>query len=270
MVDFDDLILLTVQLFETQPEVLQVYQQCFQWITVDEYQDVNVAQYRLLQLLKTPEVNLCVIGDPDQAIYGFRGADRSYFLQFQQDFPDAAGLTPESELSFRTQSIVQASRQVIVKSPESASLEVWTEVVGKTKLDIYQAPTYKAEAEYVVHEIEKMVGGTTLFFSGFRARGIACRGDVLLWRFCGVIPARSAKPALIRGISTLRHSVSDCRDKHRCTSTRICTRFWRVCGCFTILMLAFISRRSQTSAWRNSTAFSMSYAVPSIRTRLCS
>ena len=162
MVDFDDLILLTVQLFETRPEVLQAYQHRFRWITVDEYQDVNAAQYRLLHLLKTPEVNLCVIGDPDQAIYGFRGADRSYFLQFQQDFPDAVVMRLSQ--NYRSvQAIVQASRQVIVKSPESASPEVWTEVVGKAKIDTYQAPTYKAEAEYVVHEIEKMVGGTTHF-----------------------------------------------------------------------------------------------------------
>lgn len=162
MVDFDDLILLTVRLFETQPEVLQAYQQRFRWITVDEYQDVNLAQYHLLQLLKTPVVNLCMIGDPDQAIYGFRGADRSYFLQFQQDFPDAVVL--HLSQNYRSiQSIVQASRQVIVKSPESVSPEVWTEVVGKATLDMYEAPTYKAEAEYVVHEIEKMVGGTTYF-----------------------------------------------------------------------------------------------------------
>ncbi|GAK58297.1 UvrD/REP helicase [Candidatus Vecturithrix granuli] len=162
MVDFDDLIFLTVQLFETQPEVLRSYQQRFQWIAVDEYQDVNFAQYRLLKLLKALDVNLCVIGDSDQAIYGFRGADRTYFLQFQQDFPDAKTLYLNQNYR-STQSIVAASRQVILKSPESAALELWSEVVSKTKLDIYHAPTYKAEAEYVVHEIEKMVGGTTYF-----------------------------------------------------------------------------------------------------------
>lgn len=162
MVDFDDLIFLAVQFFEAQPEVLRAYQQRFQWITVDEYQDVNCAQYRLLKLLKTPDVNLCVIGDSDQAIYAFRGADRAYFLQFQQDFPDAKILYLNQNYR-STQPIVAASRQVILKSPESAALELWSEVVSKAKLDIYHAPTYKAEAEYVVHEIEKMVGGTTYF-----------------------------------------------------------------------------------------------------------
>ena len=62
-------------------------QQRFRWISVDEYQDINLAQYRLLRLLASPETNLCAIGDPDQAIYGFRGAKREYFLKFQQDFP---------------------------------------------------------------------------------------------------------------------------------------------------------------------------------------
>lgn len=162
LVDFDDLILLTVQLFEAQPDVLQRYQQRFRWIAVDEYQDLNFAQYRLLKLLKTPDVNLCVIGDPDQAIYGFRGAKREYFLKFQEDFPDAKRL--QLTQNYRsTQMILNASRQVIARSPDRVSQEIWSEFVSQTKLEIYHAPTYKAEAEYVVHQVEKMVGGTTHF-----------------------------------------------------------------------------------------------------------
>ena len=162
MVDFDDLLLLTVQLFSTQPERLQVYQTRFRWISVDEYQDLNFAQYRLLKLLKTPEVNLCVIGDPDQAIYGFRGATRQYFLHFQQDFPGAEILHLTQNYRSTT-SILNASQQVIAQSEDSGSPEIWSEVVSRTKLDTYCAPTYKAEAEYVVHNIEKMVGGTSSF-----------------------------------------------------------------------------------------------------------
>jgi len=161
-VDFDDLIGLAVKLFETQPEILAKYQNRFRWISVDEYQDLNFAQYRLLKLLKTPEVNLCVIGDPDQAIYGFRGANREYFLKFQEDFPNARTLRLTKNYR-STQSILDASRQVIAKSPESVPLEIWSDFVTQTKLNIYHAPTYKAEAEYVVHEIERMVGGTTYF-----------------------------------------------------------------------------------------------------------
>ena len=161
-VDFDDLIAKTVELFETAPDVLAAYQQRFRWIAVDEYQDVNFPQYRLLKLLKTPETNLCAIGDPDQAIYGFRGADRSYFLQFQQDYPDAALL--RLRRNYRsTQTILDASRQVIAKSAERLPLDLWSDFVSQTRLEIHHAPTYKAEAEFVVHRVEKMVGGTTYF-----------------------------------------------------------------------------------------------------------
>ena len=161
-VDFDDLIAKTVGLFEAAPDILAKYRQRFRWIAVDEYQDVNFAQYRLLNLLKTPETNLCAIGDPDQAIYGFRGADRAYFLKFQADYPDAKQLSLRQNYR-STQTILDASRQVIDKSAERLPLAIWSEFVGQHKLDIYHAPTHKAEAEYIVHQIEKMVGGTTHF-----------------------------------------------------------------------------------------------------------
>ena len=162
MVDFDGLIFKTVTLFESSPEILRKYQARFRWLAVDEYQDLNFAQYRLLRLLKTPEANLCVIGDPDQAIYGFRGADRSYFLQFQADFPDAKMLRLSQNYR-STQMILDASRQVIAQSAANAPDEIWSEFVSQTKLEVYHAPTEKAEAEYVVHEIEKMVGGVSYF-----------------------------------------------------------------------------------------------------------
>jgi DNA helicase-2/ATP-dependent DNA helicase PcrA len=160
--DFDDLIVRPVRLFESRPDILQKYQQRFRWISVDEYQDINQAQYRLLRLLVGPETNLCVIGDPDQAIYGFRGASRAYFLQFSQDFPTAR--TIHLSQNYRsTQLILDASGQVIEKDPSGERVKIWSEFVDKTKLDIYQAVTDRAEAEYVVHEIEKMIGGLSYF-----------------------------------------------------------------------------------------------------------
>ncbi|PIE32740.1 hypothetical protein CSA56_14225 [candidate division KSB3 bacterium] len=162
-VDFDDLIFLTIQLFENVPGLLSHYQNRFRWISVDEYQDLNFAQYRLLKLLKSDTVNLCVIGDPDQAIYGFRGAKREYFLRFQHDFPDTKTLYLKQNYR-STQFILKASQQIITKSRDNRiPLHVWSDVVSKRRIDMYQAPTYKAEAEYVVHEIERMVGGTTFF-----------------------------------------------------------------------------------------------------------
>ena len=161
--DFDDLILLTIQLFEKLPDVLSYYQHRFRWISVDEYQDLNFTQYRLLTLLKTPEGNLCVIGDPDQAIYGFRGAKRAYFLRVQRDFPDAKTLFLTQNYR-STQFILNAAQQVISKSDDPRiPLRMWSDVMSTRKLDIHLAQTYKAEAEYVVHEIERMVGGTTHF-----------------------------------------------------------------------------------------------------------
>lgn len=162
LLDFDDLIAVTVHLFETCPDVLERYQQRFLWISVDEYQDINLAQYRLLRLLAGPQANLCVIGDPDQAIYGFRGAKVEYFRHFRQDYPGAVVL-PLSQNYRSTQLILDASSQVIARSAAAERVKTWSEFLDQTRLDIYHAPTDKAEAEYVVHQIEKMVGGTSYF-----------------------------------------------------------------------------------------------------------
>jgi DNA helicase-2/ATP-dependent DNA helicase PcrA len=161
-VDFDDLILLSIALLEASPDLLASVQRRFQWISIDEYQDVNLAQYRLLQLLAGDGANLCAIGDPDQAIYGFRGADRRYFLTFHKDYPDATRL--RLRRNYRsTQTILDAATQVIDRSPDHERLDIWSEFVEQIKLDIHVAPTDKAEAEYVVHQIEQMVGGTSYF-----------------------------------------------------------------------------------------------------------
>lgn len=162
LLDFDDLILRAVELLENFPGVRGTYQDRFRWISVDEYQDINLAQYRLLRLLAGPETNLCAIGDPAQAIYGFRGADRAYFLTFTQDFPEAKALYLSQNYR-STQLILDASGQVIGKAPERQPVELWSEVLDPTRIEVYQAPTEKAEAEYVVHQIERMVGGLSYF-----------------------------------------------------------------------------------------------------------
>ncbi|NOZ72622.1 MAG: UvrD-helicase domain-containing protein [Chloroflexi bacterium] len=160
--DFDDLVTLPVHLLETRSDVLSEVQTRFRWISVDEYQDINYAQYRLLRLLTGGGANLCVIGDPDQAIYGFRGADYRYFLQFEQDYPDALRL--HLQQNYRsTQLILDAAQQVIAHNPDRAATTLFSEFVDDVKLELYQAPTDKAEAEYVVHQIEQMVGGTSYF-----------------------------------------------------------------------------------------------------------
>ena len=160
--DFDDLIVRTVQLLENDTAILQTVQGRFRWISVDEYQDVNAAQYRLLCLLTAGGANLCVIGDPDQAIYGFRGADHRYFLSFAEDFPGAQRLFLER--NYRSaQAILDAATQVISRNPDRQATALIADFAEQVKLDVYCAPTDKAEAEYVVHQVEQMVGGTSYF-----------------------------------------------------------------------------------------------------------
>jgi len=169
--DFDDLIVRPLQLFREQPKILKKYQERFRWISVDEYQDINAGQYQLLRQLVTRKSILCAIGDPDQAIYGFRGSDRKYFMEFERDFPGAKIFTLEK--NYRSIStILDASRQVISRNSDHQSLAIWSPLVSKTRIDIFSLPTEKAEAETIVHQIERMVGGTS-FFSVDSGRTVA-------------------------------------------------------------------------------------------------
>jgi DNA helicase-2/ATP-dependent DNA helicase PcrA len=161
-VDFDDLIALAVTLLERSPAVAAAVQHRYRWLSVDEYQDVNQAQVRFLSLLAAGRANLCVIGDPDQAIYGFRGADRRYFLSFVNEYPGArqVHLTQNYRSS---QGILDAARQVIAHNPDRTEMPLLAQFADAVKLDVHAAPTDKAEAETVVHQIEQMVGGTSYF-----------------------------------------------------------------------------------------------------------
>ena len=160
--DFDDLISRTVQLLETEAAVLDIVQRRFRWISVDEYQDVNAAQHRLLRLLVSGGANLCVIGDPDQAIYGFRGADHRYFLSFASDFPGARQL--HLDRNYRSpQAILDAAAQVIARNPDRRATELIADFAEQVKVDVHRAATDRAEAEFVVHQVERLVGGTSYF-----------------------------------------------------------------------------------------------------------
>ena len=160
--DLDDLVVRSVHLLERDLAVRRTLQARFRWISVDEYQDVNAAQYRLLRLLAGGGANLCVIGDPDQAIYGFRGADHRYFLAFGDDFPGARHL--RLDRNYRSaQGILNAAGQVIARNPDHRATALTADFAAQVKLEVYRAPTDRAEAEYVVHQVERMVGGTSYF-----------------------------------------------------------------------------------------------------------
>ena len=139
-VDFDDIINLTVELFMKEPEVLKYYQDRFKYIMVDEYQDTNTAQFKLIHLLASANRNLCVVGDDDQSIYKFRGANIMNILNFEQYFPDATVI--KLEQNYRsTQNILDAANAVIKNNDGRKSKSLWTDKDGgdKLKLAVYDS-----------------------------------------------------------------------------------------------------------------------------------
>lgn len=154
-VDFDDLIVLTVKLFEENPRILQKYQGLFPYILVDEFQDTNRSQYRLLQLLSSSHKNICVVGDDDQSIYKFRGADVSNILNFEKDFPEAKII--KLEQNYRsTQNILDASGAVISKNPIRKSKKLWTDKGCGEKICYCRLETEEEEARYVATSIKDL------------------------------------------------------------------------------------------------------------------
>lgn len=155
-VDFDDLIMLTIELFEKFPNVLSYYQNKFHYIHVDEYQDTNEAQYRLVQLLADKYQNICVVGDADQSIYGWRGANMSNILNFEKDYPTAH--TVMLEQNYRsTKTILDAANGVIQNNDERKDKNLWTENAQGEKITYYRAQSERDEAQYIVAKIKEEI-----------------------------------------------------------------------------------------------------------------
>lgn len=153
--DFDDLIMKTVELFKKYPMVLEHYQDRFKYISIDEYQDVNTAQYQLVQLLARKYRNICVVGDPDQGIYGFRGADIRNILNFEEDYPDAEII--KLEQNYRSMGkILRAADSVIANNLSRREKRLWTEKGEGNNLKYYQAFDEKDEANYVSRTIKEL------------------------------------------------------------------------------------------------------------------
>jgi len=154
--DFGDLILLTVRLFENHPGVLETYRRRWQHILVDEYQDTNPVQYRLLRLLTGDSQNLCVVGDEDQSIYRFREADIRNILDFEKDFPGAKVV--RLERNYRsTQAILDAATAVVSNNTERKGKTLYTDREGGEPIRFYEAADERAEAAFVVSELLKSV-----------------------------------------------------------------------------------------------------------------
>lgn len=152
--DFDDLIVKTVELFKNCPEILENYQERFQYIHVDEYQDTNTAQFELVRLLANKYRNLCVVGDDDQSIYKFRGANISNILDFEKVFSDARVI--KLEQNYRsTQNILDAANEVIKNNIERKEKALWTNQGEGERLHYRQFDTAFEEAEYIAFDILK-------------------------------------------------------------------------------------------------------------------
>ena len=154
--DFDDLLVKMVDLFQTNPDVLEHYQDRFQYIMVDEYQDTNTAQFELIRLLALKYQNLCVVGDDDQSIYKFRGANIYNILNFEHHFPDATVI--KLEQNYRsTQNILDAANAVIANNQGRKEKRLWTDNGAGDKITFEQLDTAAEEADFVARDIARRV-----------------------------------------------------------------------------------------------------------------
>lgn len=164
--DFDDLLVKTVQLFQTQPDVLEYYQDRFRYIMVDEYQDTNTVQFHLVSILAGKHKNLCVVGDDDQSIYKFRGANIKNILNFEKQFSNAHVI--KLEQNYRsTSNILDAANAVIRHNRGRKDKSLWTENRKGQLIDFRQFDNAFEEAEYVVNDIRRRVEAGTRNYKDF-------------------------------------------------------------------------------------------------------
>jgi DNA helicase-2/ATP-dependent DNA helicase PcrA len=154
--DFEDILMKTVQLFEREPQVLNELQERFQYISVDEYQDTNHAQYTIIRMLAEKYRNLCVVGDDWQSIYSWRGATMRNILDFEKDYPEAATILLEQNYR-STAVILDASHAVIEKNKSRTEKKLWTEQEGGDKIKVWIARDERDEGQMIAKEIQKQL-----------------------------------------------------------------------------------------------------------------
>lgn len=169
-VDFDDLLILPIELFNKYPEILKKYQNRFRYISVDEYQDTNGAQYLLVKMLSAFHKNICVVGDSDQSIYSWRGANYENIYRFEKDYEECETIFLEQNYR-STKKILEAANQVIKNNTNRKEKKLWTDNVNGDGIKYYRAIDEKDESEYVVKEIMR-----------YRAKGIPFNEMVILGR----------------------------------------------------------------------------------------
>ncbi|MGB6874302.1 MAG: UvrD-helicase domain-containing protein, partial [Dehalococcoidia bacterium] len=156
-VDFDDLLMKTVQLFQDHPQILSRYQSKYVHILVDEFQDTNIVQYMLMKHLAVKYRNLCVVGDPDQSIYSWRFADLRNILSFEQDYPEAKVVFLEQNYR-STKTILEVASDIISANVQRKPKKLWTENEDGASVTIIESYNAEEEAQSVVNEIEKLTG----------------------------------------------------------------------------------------------------------------
>ena len=154
--DFDDLLMLPIKIFRKYPEVLKHYQERFKYILIDEYQDTNEAQYTFVKMLSAKYKNICVVGDNDQSIYSFRGANYHNILNFEKDYPNCKVIMLEKNYR-STKTILNAANDVIKNNKERKDKNLWTDNELGNKIKYHRALDEKDEAFYVLQEIKKLI-----------------------------------------------------------------------------------------------------------------
>lgn len=167
--DFDDLLSETVRLFLQHPDILEVYRRRFRFIHVDEYQDTNHVQYRLISLLAGGHRNICVVGDDDQSIYLFRGADVSNILDFEKDYPESTVVRLEQNYR-STGNILALANSVIRHNSRRKAKTLWTSAGPGSLINVYTAQNQLDEANYVVHQVKSSVRPLEDFAVLYRTR----------------------------------------------------------------------------------------------------
>jgi DNA helicase-2/ATP-dependent DNA helicase PcrA len=192
LLDFDDLIGMAVRLLDEHDGLRVLYRERYRYVSIDEYQDIDSRQYRLVRMLCPPGANLCVIGDPDQAIYAFRGSDPRFFGRFRRDYPNAARFTLKR--NYRSGgNIVRASAQVM-EGHRDADRALRALLESPERIAIHEAASEKAEAEFVVAAIERLLGGHS-FFSVDSGRSDGSAGSELSFSDFAVLYRTEAQAA---------------------------------------------------------------------------
>ena len=187
--DFDDLLLEAVRVLKSSGEVRERYNRRYRYLLIDEYQDTNRPQYELMKLLAGPAQNVCVVGDEDQSIYSWRGADIKNILEFEKDFPSVK--TVRLEQNYRsTQMILEAAGAVVARNAQRKGKHLWTARQGGSKIGYYEAPDGENEALFIADQINKY-----LRKAGEEAvRRAASRGGALSHQFAVAAGGRGDAP----------------------------------------------------------------------------